>query len=1040
MLAMANGGIHDCMRLAQTVSKSNDSQMQPNPLLPFRNNPPTYVFLQDKKVAEDASELKGIKAEGFGLTNHMDKGKLRGQEWFSVMQRRLTRWGSAGLTEEDYIWAEGCRYLASTVDTQATILPQLDQAYRNAGRDIDTKEQVKVVTHMLSITLSAADRSRLAIRNAELLYSAERYEECLAFLMGVEERKDDRDTLQVKGMGLLQARSLIRLGRISEALRTLKELSNQPGTDEQNIQVLALVGWTHMRKGDKAEAFSTFKRVVTEFPNVSISKRLAVITRDIEHEDSVQLPTEAFGILTEEFNRIKASHPDDPSIKAFSERLDLIKELSATVIRQVDGIRQSAMELLLDDIDGRLAKQSFGDLGYVRMPVVEILGEYEEHFSQWAPSASLSANEVEQLDKYLWATIDTIGESIAKQVWIIESANDSDVVNVLELAMVLPLLCSEDAAWSRRDVEALPEWMKSRRNLIAVEEFCLKNFRPLSAYQINHYLDSLNVSAERSQEMLLAEYLAMSADRMFADSHSHAGTHCLRTGLSLAQYKNDINEAVGFRFKLAKVFFLMGHPQLAADEMLMVLREYPSSMLFGKAVASRIKYLYEAGDVEKALREIEGYEDDERSGSYTLEIMYLSWIIHRKLDNLEVAREKAERFLELFPNHGLAAEIRFALAVDALSVSDISGAMLQLWAIEANYPHASRLKQAVKMREQLNKVERSFIRHIHKPSDPIQGATARTDLSANESQLFERTRTPLPQAHVEYKRGNSFDLFALNDGDGYEDVPRLFSSDREVNGILMRAMRIRIWTFQDSIRKTWPLYDQQKQGIIEEWSVEVDIADATAEDTLKSAQALQAQFWQAGGGYSRNSYLHIYNARSLLELARDRWPTNLSITDELVQAILSAQPRKLYAVDTDTLVIDEQLDGLILQIRSEQFTVLTVEIEQGRDPTLSDFIRVFELAVLQSRYEPENAKHSVEWLQQKASDGGWTGYNAILKKFHKSVCLGKEYSYNIYTEAKAVYPGDYRYMRRLPSFRWPVAKERGSYLWGKDVADSVQAR
>ena len=99
---------------------------------------------------------------------------------------------------------------------------------------------------------------------------------------------------------------------------------------------------------------------------------------------------------------------------------------------------------------------------------------------------------------------------------------------------------------------------------------------------------------------------------------------------------------------------------------------------------------------------------------------------------------------------------------------------------------------------------------------------------------------------------------------------------------------------------------------------------------------------------------------------------------------------------------------------------------------MQDFIRVFDLVVLQSYYGDESAVPIVQWLQNEASNGGWAGFDELLSNAYASVSEGKKFTSNIYISGKPNFPADFRYGRRLPSFRWPVDQERERELWGRE--------
>jgi hypothetical protein len=315
-------------------------------------------------------------------------------------------------------------------------------------------------------------------------------------------------------------------------------------------------------------------------------------------------------------------------------------------------------------------------------------------------------------------------------------------------------------------------------------------------------------------------------------------------------------------------------------------------------------------------------------------------------------------------------------------------------------------------------------------------SSGRRDPAANETTRAEGALGTVDSAASE-GRGTSTpdDVSELASGelDLSVDLPKPYS-DQEIRKTVSTALTARIWKTQDEAMSAWPRYSEVREQLTEELSQNMDLQNASGKNLVRRALEFRRKFWQAGGGFSRDSYRDAYMARILLELAHTRNPENLNITDELVQTIQSAHPLATIDKATNKRARNISLEKELLRIRSEQFALIKKEIGQGRAPTINDFIRAFDLAVLQSRHDKESAKDVVEWLQREASQGGWSGYSAALEEFHKSVSAGESFTCNIYVPTRPNFPEDFRYGRRLPSFRWAVGKERGQILWGQDGA------
>ena len=347
----------------------------------------------------------------------------------------------------------------------------------------------------------------------------------------------------------------------------------------------------------------------------------------------------------------------------------------------------------------------------------------------------------------------------------------------------------------------------------------------------------------------------------------------------------------------------------------------------------------------------------------------------------------------------------------------VTGVLLWLW-----YPSQNRLLQerprTISVANQMNSARNAKNTQSH--------ALPATETSTNE--------TPdLSVSKVETVIDNT-----------YNDLPEPFTED-EIDKLLTRVDimmagedTMKIWKTQDKIMKLWPVYSNIRDELHNELSRKLSLNNMSEEELLETALKFREKFWQTGGGFSQDSYRYAYRARLLLELAHDRNPENLATTDELVETIQTAHPSIMFDEETNKKVRNNEIGKTLLKLRSEQFKQIKREIYQdGRFPTLQDFIRAVDLAVLLSIYDNPSAKEVVDWLQRESDRGDWAAYRGSLYEFQSHLSRNRAFNFNIYTSTKSRVGEEPRYGRRYPSFRGPNPEERGLVLWSQLPGDKL---
>jgi len=232
-----------------------------------------------------------------------------------------------------------------------------------------------------------------------------------------------------------------------------------------------------------------------------------------------------------------------------------------------------------------------------------------------------------------------------------------------------------------------------------------------------------------------------------------------------------------------------------------------------------------------------------------------------------------------------------------------------------------------------------------------------------------------------------------------------------------------IWKEQDRIMATWPEYETARSALREELDSKIALADRTPDDRVQGGILLREKFWDAGGCLSTTSYRYGYMARIALEAAHERVPDDLAITDELVETIQSVMVNACYPEYSEERVRNPKFASALFDLRNNQVAQGMREIRQGRAPLWEDFVRGYDLSLLLAKKEQyEQARQVVQWLLDYAERGGWTAYRKPLEKHLDLLARRDSLNFNIYASRGSTFPEEFRYARRLFSFKGPAKR------------------
>jgi tetratricopeptide (TPR) repeat protein len=403
----------------------------------------------------------------------------------------------------------------------------------------------------------------------------------------------------------------------------------------------------------------------------------------------------------DKLTEISKAHSNDPLLNEYFTRIVLIDEVATHLMSKFQLIKTSSLDNLLEDIVAIPQNPVTKSQSVHGISALEILNEYQQRFSVQLPIPELSEQEIKTLRDYYNSSAKAAGTYIANRGQITIAIDDRYASDILELCMVIPFLHIPDNAWTQDQIKALPAWMKSPTNLRLMEDFSLRVKRPFTAYNFALFQQQ-SIKADGEKLDYLA-YLNLTAKRTLNDRDYYVAIHCLKIAIQMAQEQTEQETAISPHFKLAEILSDTGHSSLAADQLKQILDTYPKSSQYSKAAMLRIKYLYESGLYNEILEEVSVYQADERCRTYLPQLLYISWVTHRRQGLSSEADELQKTFLERFPEHPLGADLYFASAMTALAASDYEETERLLEIIEYRYPKSKISQKAKQIQDRIAK-------------------------------------------------------------------------------------------------------------------------------------------------------------------------------------------------------------------------------------------------------------------------------------------------------------------------------------------------
>jgi hypothetical protein len=271
-----------------------------------------------------------------------------------------------------------------------------------------------------------------------------------------------------------------------------------------------------------------------------------------------------------------------------------------------------------------------------------------------------------------------------------------------------------------------------------------------------------------------------------------------------------------------------------------------------------------------------------------------------------------------------------------------------------------------------------------------------------------RPRTPLPeQSPAVNEQREEWDL----PDDPVDTAAISEDVDRMVNSYSRRQVR----EAQDRVTSRWPRYADVREQYVRELASTLDLEHFSCDQMIDLAVAFRESFWAQGGDLAAHSYRLAYRARALLEQARQHFPDNLSILDELIETIQSTDLTLRFDPGQKRDVPNEAARQDLQNLRQQQWALVQSQRQAGRALCMQDFVCACDLAYLLQAKNTPASKQVVRWLRD-TDDGTWHQYQKLLQEWEDNLDRGYNLAFHIYPLG----PGKYRYERRLPSFRGPA--------------------
>ena len=372
-----------------------------------------------------------------------------------------------------------------------------------------------------------------------------------------------------------------------------------------------------------------------------------------------------------------------------------VAAVTQCLLNAVATCRDAAADRLLDGLaaEAQLPRTVGKTAARQALPGVDahtLLAEYQP-LTETARSAPPEVKD--EIVRALAGAQASVAAAVSKAI---TTVTEEDARRLLvEFSLVLPFLATADDRWDAKATEALLRSPLRPECLPVAEGFALHCGRPLTAWE---FVRPSGHSTGRLGAQVA--YVQSAAARMDAARDPRAAVSCRQAGIRIARDAGDQDALRALTVQLADTLADAGHPLDAARHIEGLLAATAQVTDRSALVARHLVFLYRASAYEEALHAAERERGQTASGNDPA-LLYMLWACHKRLGHGTEAESAAAEFLGRFPRHSLAADMRLANAMNALTVQDYRTADTMLAQIQTSFPESRYAKRANELRERL---------------------------------------------------------------------------------------------------------------------------------------------------------------------------------------------------------------------------------------------------------------------------------------------------------------------------------------------------
>ena len=333
-----------------------------------------------------------------------------------------------------------------------------------------------------------------------------------------------------------------------------------------------------------------------------------------------------------------------------------------------------------------------------------MLARYGDECRAALPMPQIGEDDREVLRAYFEQSLNAAVQYVGKRGSILLSGKNSRSDEVVALSLALPLLHQPDRKWTYQQVQMLPEWMRSPKGLEMLERVSMLLKRPYTAFKIGQL--RANVPEEKVTSTAFLTFAQTTANTCTRSKQYATAAACWRAAAEQAAEMGLADQAADFRFNLAQLLADTGHAAEAAKETQDMLAGSLADAPYGRAAMLDLVYLYKADANDVVLKDYFKREKDPRVTPYRPQMLYVAWVASRKQGDERIEEKLRKEFLDQYGSHSLAADMYFAVAMQALAAANYREARTILDFIEAKFPDSHIIRQAKQIKDRLDQMDK----------------------------------------------------------------------------------------------------------------------------------------------------------------------------------------------------------------------------------------------------------------------------------------------------------------------------------------------